>query len=379
MTTTAPPALKHTPFYKFHVEHGAKMVDYTGWEMPLHYGSIIDEHRQVRTSGGLFDVSHMGRIKFAGRDACRFLDRICTRQIHGMTDGQARYSLVCNEHGGCHDDVLIYRFDDSEYLMVCNAANRAKILEHIAATRGDLTFQLKDQTEDTAMIAIQGPKVIELISSVSKEVPALKRYRFVQKSLLFVKFTISRTGYTGEDGVEVIFPGNVAAKAVEMLMKQMKGDDAAIKPVGLGARDSLRLEAGMPLYGHELTEEIDPISAGLNFAVTLDKGETDPAVEKFIGQVALKRIAADGPKRKLVGLVLEGRRSARQDMKVSRGGKEIGFVTSGCLSPTLDKPIAMAYLDAEYTKPGEAVQISLGSATAEAKVTTLPFYKPNKS
>lgn len=375
MTTTEAIRLKHTPFHRFHVEHGAKMVDFAGWDMPLHYGSIIDEHRQVRTSGGLFDVSHMGRIRFAGRDACRFLDRISTRQIHGMADGQARYSLVCNERGGCRDDVLIYKLDDSEYLMVCNASNRAKMLDHIAATRGGLTFQMKDQTEDTAMIAIQGPKVIELISTISKEVPALKRYRFVQKSLLFVKFMISRTGYTGEDGVEVIFPGSVAAKAVEMLMKQMKGEEAAIKPAGLGARDSLRLEAGMPLYGHELTEEIDPISAGLNFAVTLDKGEKEPNVGRFIGQDALKRIAASGPEQKLVGLALEGRRSARQGMKVTRAGREVGFVTSGCLSPTLDRPIAMAYLNAELATPGESSQVNLGSTTAEAKVTALPFYK----
>ena len=197
-----PPTLLRTPFHDFHRQHGAKLVDFAGWEMPLHYGSIIEEHRQVRTSGGMFDVSHMGRLRFQGRDARAFLDRVCTRQIHGMADGQARYSLVCNESGGCRDDVLVYRRSEGKYDMVCNAANRAKLLEHFQATKGDLVFQMKDRTESTAMVALQGPRVMELLSRFSSEVPQLKRYRFVEKSLLVASAMISRTGYSGEDGVE---------------------------------------------------------------------------------------------------------------------------------------------------------------------------------
>ena len=170
--------LLKTPFHSYHVAQGAKMVDFAGWDMPLHYGSIIEEHNQVRTSGGLFDVSHMGRIRFTGKDACRFLDHLCTRRVEGMNDGQIRYSLVCNEGGGCHDDVLIYRIGETEYLMVCNGANREKILQHIDATKGEFVCKIQDETESTAMIAVQGPKVMDLLATISSEIPSLKRYRF---------------------------------------------------------------------------------------------------------------------------------------------------------------------------------------------------------
>jgi len=374
MTTTTQ-SLRKTPFHHFHQQHGAKLVDFAGWQMPLHYGSIIEEHNQVRNSGGLFDVSHMGRLRFTGKDAWRFLDRVCTRKIKTMSEGQCRYSLVCNERGGCRDDVLVYRLGDSEFLMVCNAANRAKLLEHFADAKGQMTFQMKDQTESTAMVAIQGPKVMNLIGNFSSEVPTLKKFRFTRKNLLLTKFLISRTGYTGEDGVEIIFPAGIASKAVQMMLKQVGDkDQQIIKPAGLGARDSLRLEAGMPLYGHEITEDLDPLSAGLNFAVTLNKGEQDDDVPRFIGQDALQEIADNGPGQKLMGLVLEGKRSARQDMKVLKDGKEIGFVTSGCFSPTLEKAIAMAYLDAAHATSGESVEVQLGTKTVNASVTTLPFY-----
>lgn len=378
-TATQTHAPARTPFHQFHVDHGAKMVDFAGWEMPLHYGSIIEEHNQVRRSGGLFDVSHMGRLRFAGRDARKFLDHVCTRQIFDMTPGQARYSLVCNEHGGCRDDVLVYKLDDAEFLMVCNASNRFKLIEHFNQVKGaaGMIFKMTDETASTAMVAVQGPKVIELISNFSSEVPRLKRYRFVEKNLIFVKLLISRTGYTGEDGVEVILPARFVNEIVRMMMSKVgQGEDALVKPAGLGARDSLRLEAGMALYGHEITEETDPLSAGLNFAVKLDKGQDNPEVGHFIGQDALQKIAQQGPKQTLVGLKLEGKRSARQDMKVLKSSQEIGAVSSGCLSPTLGYPIAMAYVDAEHTEADSAVQVDLGRATVEAQITALPFYKP---
>lgn len=364
--------LQTTPFHAYHLSEGAKMVDFAGWDMPLHYGSIIDEHHQVRQSGGLFDVSHMGRIRFKGKDACRLLDRLCTRQILGMSDGQARYSLVCNEHGGCHDDVLVNRISEHEFLMVCNGANRDKINQHIEVNMGEYVCKVTDETESTAMIAVQGPKVMDVISSVSSEVPNLKRYRFTTKNLLIASVMISRTGYTGEDGVEVILPKTFANKAVEMMFANMP-DQSLIKPAGLGARDSLRLEAGMPLYGHELTEEIDPISAGLKFAVKLDKGVGENEAEPFIGQAALQKIADEGPARKLIGLSLEGRRSPRQFMNVLHGEDVIGVVTSGCFSPTFEKPIAMAYVDSTFE--GEEVMIDFGRTTLPASVVPLPFYK----
>jgi aminomethyltransferase len=370
MTNTQELAL--TPFHAYHLSHGAKMVDFAGWEMPLMYGSIIEEHQQVRSSGGLFDVSHMGRLSFKGKDACRMLDRLCTRQILGMQDGQIRYSIVCNAQGGCHDDVLVYKLKENDYLMVCNGANREKILAHIDANKGEYAFKLKDQTESTAMVAVQGPKVMELLGSVSSEIQALKRYRFTTKNMLIAKILISRTGYTGEDGVEVILPAKFATKAIDMMLKGM-GDENTVKPTGLGARDSLRLEAGMPLYGHELTEGIDPLSAGLKFAVKLEKGVGDNEAEPFIGQEALLEIAEKGSGKKLVGLKLEGKRSPRQHMAVLSEEQAIGEVTSGCLSPTFGYPIAMAYIPDHFT--GESVDIDFGRTTLPASIVPLPFYK----
>jgi len=379
--TTSAHSLLTTPFHQFHVDHGAKMVDFVGWDMPLHYGSILNEHNQVRTSGGMFDVSHMGRLRFTGRDARRFLDHVCTRQIFDMTAGQCRYSLVCNERGGCRDDVLVYRLSETEFVMVCNASNRLKLIEHfeqVKAARG-FVYKMVDETKSTAMVALQGPKVIELISKFSTEVPTLKRYRFTEKNLIFMKLLISRTGYTGEDGVEVILPARMASQAVQLLLGKLGGDigaaDAVIKPTGLGARDSLRLEAGMALYGHEITEDIDPVAANLGFAMKLDKGADNPDIGTFIGQAALQKIAKDGPKRKLTGLKLEGKRSARQDMKVTKSGKEVGVVTSGCLSPTLGYPVAMAYVDAAHSDIGSALEIDLGKATVATEIVPLPFYK----
>jgi aminomethyltransferase len=218
---------------------------------------------------------------------------------------------------------------------------------------------------------------MDLMSQFSSEVPELKKYRFTIKNVVFAKMMVSRTGYTGEDGVEVILPAKFAKKAVNMLLKNidLDADDAAVKPIGLGARDTLRLEAGMPLYGHELTEELDPVSAGLTFAIELDKGDDEHGAEPFIGQDALKRIADQGPAQKLVGLVLEGKRSARQDMSVLNNGERIGFITSGCSSPTIGKPIAMAFVDVKHCEPGTNVQVDLGRAQANAEVVTLPFYK----
>jgi aminomethyltransferase len=384
-TTIQSTSLKRTAFHQFHLDRGAKMVDFTGWEMPLHYGSIIAEHRQVRTSGGIFDVSHMGRFTFTGRDARAFLDRVCTRQIWGMQDGQARYAIVCNDRGGCRDDVLVYRIAEGEYMMVCNAANREKLVQHFEELKDDLVYKFEDITLKSAMIAVQGPRVFEVISKYDNDLPNLKRYRFTQINVLGLKVMIARTGYTGEDGVEIIFRTDsmVSKIALKTITKDLTAVEDILKPAGLGARDSLRLEAAMALYGHEITEELDPVSAGLLFAIRLDKSEdpekSPPEVGRFIGQDALQKIAADGPKQKLVGLQLDSRRAARQDMKVLADGSEIGFVTSGCISPTLEKSIAMAYVQAVHAAEGTAVQVDLGRQSVDAQIIPLPFYKRSSS
>ncbi|MDI9404379.1 MAG: glycine cleavage system aminomethyltransferase GcvT [Limnohabitans sp.] len=378
MTTAA--ALKRTPFHALHLDHKAKMVEFAGYDMPISYGSIIEEHKWCRASAGFFDVSHMGRLRFSGRHARRFLDHVCTRQIFGMQTGMVRYSLICNAQGGCRDDVLVYCVDEDEYLVVCNASNRQKLLGHFAEVKaaGQFAFKLEDETDSTAMVAIQGPKAMDLISKMSSTIPSMKRYRFMVKNLVVIKLLVSRTGYTGEDGVEVILPSSMAKLALGMVLKDMGGDSSVVKPVGLGARDTLRMEAGMPLYGHEITEDIDPVSAGLEFAIKFDKGMTggpdDERTGTFIGQEALRKIKAEGPAKRLVGLFVEGRRSPRQGMQILSGGQAVGEVTSGCVSPTLDRAIAMAFVPAALALEGTALELDLaGKGTTSAVVTKLPF------
>lgn len=371
--------MHESPLQKFHANHGAHMVPYAGWSMPIRYAGIVEEHRQVRASGGIFDVSHMGRVKVSGRHARRLLERLCSRRIHDMQPGQCRYSLMCNDRGGVRDDVIVYRHDDDEFTVVVNGANREKMLAHFEAVRaaGDMVAKIDDTTLKTAMVAIQGPKVMEFVGKFSKEIPTLKRYRFTVKNLVIAKLTVSRTGYTGEDGIEVILPGSMVDMALKLILKDVNLDapDALIKPCGLGSRDSLRLEAGMPLYGHELGEEINALSCGVDFAISLDKDTGDYA-EKFIGMDALKAVqAGGGPKVKLVGLAFEGRRTPRQDMPVMAGSRELGRITSGCLSPTLDKPIAMALVNADAAALGTKIQVDSGRAMLDGEVVPLPFYK----
>ncbi len=369
-----------TPMYDQHLEYKGQMVDYAGWELPIKYEtSIRDEHIHCRTNAGMFDVSHMGRFMLKGKDAARLLERVCSRRIGNMQHGQCRYTLICNEHGGVKDDAIVLRMDDREFMFIVNGANRTKILEHIKAVVADRGFDVKveDRTEKTAMIALQGPKAMELISKVSSEVPALKKFRFTVKNLMILKVIISRTGYTGEDGVEVILPASAVPMALKMLMKEFgsDADQAIIKPCGLGARDTLRLEAAMPLYGHELGEDINALAVGMGFAISLDKSIEEDG-ETFIGQEALIKTRDNGgPDQKLVGIVLDAKRTARQDMPVLIDGQPAGKVTSGCMSPTLEKSIAMAYVDAGKGEVGAKVQIDAGRHQLDGEIVALPFYK----
>ena len=365
--------LKRTPFYDFHVAAGAKMVDFVGWEMPILYRSIVEEHEQTRRSGGMFDVSHMGRLSFTGPDVQRFLNYALTRNVTEQQVGQSRYSLVCNDAGGVLDDVIVSR-DAKNWMVVCNASNRDKIVNHFTAVRRHkgFDFDMADNTEATAMVALQGPKVIDRLSEVlPTDVRSLKRYHFDNGSVMgLVKYTVFRSGYTGEDGVEIILTAKMAGMAVKMLAQGMERPDATIKPAGLGARDTLRLEAAMPLYGHELSETGDPISAGLGWAVDLSKD--------FIGATSLRSVQQAGPKRKLVGLELEGKRIARQGAAVKSGDATVGEVTSGTFGPTVQKSIAMAYVDANQAGEGTQLSVDLKGTLNPAKVVKLPFYKRPK-
>ncbi len=358
-----------TVCYPWHVAHGGRMVDFAGWEMPVQYTSIIAEHQAVRRAVGLFDIAHMGRFKFTGPDACALLDRLLSNDVSRLTSGEVRYSLVTDENGGILDDVLVYRFS-SFYLLVVNASNRLKIAQWIAGHSAGFQVDVQDQTLETFMLAVQGPRALDLIHPHAKaELGDLRYYTGCEAMVFGRPAVVSRTGYTGEDGFELIV---AAADGPEIWHRLIAdGREFGVEPCGLGARDTLRLEAGMPLYGHELTENVDPFTAGLSFAVKLD-------AKDFVGRAALEMIRADGPRRKRAGLVLSGKRIAREGAVVYSGEREVGKVTSGTFSPTLQKSIAMAYLALESAMPGAAVEIDVRGKREPATVVRLPFYQRAK-
>lgn len=359
-----------TPLNEFHRSHNARLVDFAGWEMPVVYTSIIEEHHWTRRHAALFDVSHMGRVEFRGPDATALLERLCTRPIGSMKPGQCRYGHVCREDGGILDDVIVSRYDD-HFLIVVNASNREKLLAWFEQQRPGFNVEITDQTFATAMIAIQGPEAIAALESVVP-VPLgdLKRYHFRQVQQFGVAVSIFRSGYTGEDGLEIIAPAALVPATLEGVLSKCAQNGRPIKPAGLGARDTLRLEAAMPLYGHELTEEWDSLTAGQAWCVDLTKD--------FIGAAALRRLKDAGLERQIVGLEVDGKRIARQGAVIFRADREAGVVTSGTQSPTLGKVIAMALLDAALTPPGTRVEIDLRGTRTPATVVPIPFYKRAK-
>lgn len=334
--------------------------------MPLLFTSIIEEHRHTRSAASVFDVSHMGRIELTGPDAELLLEYVCTRRLGDAVVGQSRYSHVCREDGGILDDVIVSRFED-HWLMVCNASNRERIVAWLRRHAAGRDLDLHDRTESTMMVAIQGPLAIGLLGRLLPvSVSDLKRYHFCSGNYLFTPYAVFRSGYTGEDGAEIILPANVA----QLVGGHLVGDEVenhSLKPAGLGARDTLRLEAGMPLYGHELHENTDSLSAGLAWCVDLNKD--------FIGVEALRRISQAGPSRKLVGLELAGRRIARPHSTVLSENLPVGEVTSGTFSPTLERSIAMAYVDAAQAQEGRPLTVDMGGKQADARIARLPFYK----
>lgn len=359
-----------TALHSTHERLGARLIDFGGWEMPVMYRGIVEEHIHTRTASSIFDVSHMGRIEFRGPEAEALLDHVCTRNIAKLKVGRSGYSHVCNEAGGVLDDVIVSHYDD-HLLMVCNASNREKILAHLHVHGKGRDVAIEDKTTETVMFAIQGPATLPLfrenLDKLPIDVDAMGRYGFVTGSYMGQGYSVFRSGYTGEDGLELILPTMAGTLVWNYLTKEGGSKRATVRPAGLGARDTLRLEAGMPLYGHELNEQIDPISARCKWCVDLDKD--------FIGAAALRKINADGPRRKLIGLVLEGRRIARQGASVLVGDQAVGEVTSGTLSPTLEKSIAMAYLEADRSSSDANLTVDLRGTRVGATVVPLPFYK----
>ncbi len=359
-------ANRRTPLYPWHVDHKARMVPFGGWEMPVQYTGIGPEHKAVRAAAGLFDISHMARVSFGGPGALALLERVFTNSVATMRDGQVRYGLVCNEAGGILDDVLVYRWPDG-FAAVVNAGNREKILAWLEVQSDGLYVEIADQTFDTTMIAIQGPKSVELVAGMfADDVSKLKYYYATPTRYMDVGCVVSRTGYTGEDGFEVIVP-NASGVA---LWEEFVAKGAV--PCGLGARDTLRLEAAMPLYSHELTESTDPIHAGLGWAVKLDKGD-------FVGREAIRKATADTAKPVRVGLEIEGKRAAREGCPITGAdGAPVGTVTSGSLCPWLDKSLAMGYVSPQVASVGSALDVDVRGTKLPATVVPLPFYKRKK-
>jgi aminomethyltransferase len=356
---------QRTVLHDWHSSHGARMVDFAGWDMPVQYTTIIDEHSTVRNAAGLFDISHMGRLSFGGPDALALIQKVYTNNAATMKDGQVRYGLVCNDNGGIRDDVLVYRWPYG-YAMVVNASNRPKIVEWLGESTGSLNVQVQDQTLSTCMIAVQGPRAIALCEGLTEADPSKLAYYFASPTRCQGQpCVLSRTGYTGEDGIEIMLANAQGVQVWEELVRR------GAKPCGLGARDTLRLEAAMPLYGHELSEEIDPLQAGLNWAVKFEKGD-------FRGKAALLRRQADASMRRRVGLELKGKRIAREGAVIKVDGKPVGVVTSGTHSPSFGRPIAMGYVDPAFQKVGTPLSIDIRGNLEEAVVVALPFYKRAK-
>ncbi|MCQ4084316.1 glycine cleavage system aminomethyltransferase GcvT [Streptomyces sp. RB6PN25] len=371
--TTAPDAPRRTALDAVHRTLGATMTDFAGWEMPLRYASEREEHNAVRTSAGLFDLSHMGEITVTGPQAGEALDFALVGHLSALAVGRARYTMICAEDGGILDDLIVYRLGETEYMIVANASNAQVVLDAVTERAARFDAQVRDDRDAYALIAVQGPNSPAILTSLTDaDLDGLKYYAGLPGTVAGVPALIARTGYTGEDGFELF----VAPSDAEALWQALTeaGKTHGLVPCGLSCRDTLRLEAGMPLYGHELTTALTPFDAGLGRVVKFDKPGD------FVGRKALEQAAEKAqatPPRKLAGLVATGRRVPRAGYAVvDADGATIGQVTSGAPSPTLGKPIAMAYVDAGHAAPGtEGVAVDIRGTREPYEVVVLPFYK----
>lgn len=358
-----------TPLYDAHVKAGGKIVPFAGYLLPVQYATgVIKEHMAVRTQAGLFDVSHMGEVLCEGKDALANLQMLLTNNFDNMVDGQARYSPMCNEEGGTVDDLIVYKKADEKYLIVVNAANKDKDYEWMLTHQfGEVTF--KDVSDQYAQLALQGPRALDILKKLTAEenIPEKNYYAVFDAEVAGIPCIVSRTGYTGEDGVELYLESSKAEKMWDVLLKT--GKEEGLIPCGLGARDTLRMEAAMPLYGHEMDDETTPLETGLKFAVKMKK-------EEFIGKKALEEQGE--PKRTRVGLKVTGRGIIREHQDVYLNGEQIGCTTSGTHCPYLGYPIAMALVESGSVELGTVVQVEVRGRQVEAEVVALPFYKRNK-
>jgi aminomethyltransferase len=365
--TTETTAAKRTALYDEHVRLGARLIPFGGFDMPVQYSSILKEHEAVRHRAGLFDLSHMGQFILEGENVASWADGLTVNAVSTMKPGQARYNIFTNERGGALDDVIFYRLPD-RWLLVVNASNADKMWAHLNANLGDSGVKLTNLHGRSALIAIQGPKSVEMLAAhVDVDIAALKYYFCAEGSAYGKRAVIARTGYTGEDGFELFVDERDAVDIWNALLSD--NAPAGLLPAGLGARDVLRLEAGMPLYGHELTEEITPVQAGLNWAVKLNK----PA---FTGKAALEAQVAQDTYPRIVGIIMDGRAPAREGYHVFLGDRRVGEIRSGSIAPSVqNKNIATALVEKDASAPGTSVVVHIRGTAYGATVVQLPFYK----
>jgi aminomethyltransferase len=361
--------LRRTPFFDQHVAAGARMVPFAGWEMPVQYAGLIPEHQQVRRSVGLFDVSHMGEVRVKGPKAVEAVSRLVSNDVAATVPGQAQYSAMCNEQGGIVDDLVVYRIGADELLICVNASNRQKDFDWMVAHNpfpGDAVFT--DEGDQWAQIAVQGRNAQATLQKLTTvDLAPIQTYRFAPGTFAGVDgCIIARTGYTGEDGFEVFIPADRCVPVWDAVVAA--GKEFGLVPVGLGARDTLRLEVRYCLYGHELNDETSPLQAGLAWITKLEKAGG------FIGRDAIVARKGKEPYR-LAGLVVDGSRIPREGMRILHEGQDVGYVTSGTKSPSTDKGVALAYLRPDLTKPGTRVVIDVRGKEAPADVVAGPFYK----
>jgi aminomethyltransferase len=370
LTEAIEPTVHTTPLIDAHKALDARLIEFGGWLMPVQYTSIIEEHRAVRERVGLFDLSHMGELYVEGPDAGAALAAALVTDPPGLAIGRAQYSMICTPDGGIIDDLIVYRLADARFLVVANAGNAAVVSDALAERLVTFKAVLDDRALATGLLAIQGPRSVDVLTPhTDVDLAALRYYAIAEGTVAGIPALVARTGYTGEDGFEVFVDTGQTARLWDVLLGAVRAHDGL--PIGLGARDTLRLEAGMPLYGNELDLETNPFDAGLGRVVKLGKPDD------FVGRAALEKVARDGPARRLVGLMVEGRGIARHGYAVFVGDRRTGVVTSGTQSPTLGKPIAMAYVTPGDAEPGTVVDVEIRDARVPARVVALPFYKRN--
>jgi len=358
--------MKRTPLYDAMVAAGGKMVDFAGFEMPVQFSGIINEHMRVRESVGLFDVSHMGEILVTGKDSLKFVDFLVTNKVSKMSTNQVVYSPMCYENGTCVDDLLVYKFNDEKFLLVVNASNTDKDFSHIKKISETFSVEVINLSDNYAQIAVQGPDAIRVVAKLTKEdLDELSFYWFKEAIVAEKKVILSRTGYTGEDGFEIYTDSKDALDMWKALMEA--GEEYNILPCGLGARDTLRFENKLVLYGHELDEETTPVEARLNWAIDW---ESD-----FMGKASLLKEKENGLKKKLIGFEMKKPGVPRQGYKIYVDDIEVGYVSSGCKAPFLNKFLGLGYIKPEFAKRGNQIYIQIRNKMIPAEIVKTPFYK----